>query len=160
MQGYNVTSQGTEQAARTLSLAMQGQTTALRRMGVIIDDTTKKRLMAMDEEKRAIELSKIITGVTGNLNEEMAKTPFGRMAQDSNRLGDSYEKLGAALLPLQATMMGIWTDIVEKATNNLDVLVPIALGALGLISAGFIALKWEAITAWAAAAAFCSVLAK
>lgn len=159
MQGYNVNSQGTEQAARVLSMAMKGQTTALRRMGVVIDDNTKKRLMAMDEEKRSAELAKIITGVTGDLNKEMAKTPFGKMAQANNQLSDSYEKIGAALVPLQATMIETWSNIVGFIADNLGTIVPIVTSALAVMTVGLIALKWEAIEAamatvaeWAAVA--------
>ena len=153
MYGYNVNAQNMEQISKSLGKALQGDVGALSRMGVKITDIQKKRLMQLNEEQRAIELSKMITAVTGNMNEEMAKTPFGQMAQANNRLGDSYERLGAILLPLQAQMTMIWSDIVEKIVNNLDIIAPAVIGALGVISAGFIAMKWQAITAWMAAVA-------
>ena len=153
MYGYNVTAENMDMISKSLGKAMLGDVGALSRMGVKIDDVTKKRLVSLKEEERAIELAKIIKNVTGDMNEEMAKTPFGQMAQASNRLGDSYEKLGAALLPLQANSVQVWSSIVETIANHLDYIVPLVTIALGAISTAFIAMKWEAITAWAAAAA-------
>ena len=150
---YNVTAENMDMISKSLGKAMQGDVGALSRMGIKIDDVTKKRLMSMKEEERAIQLAKIIKGVTGDMNEEMAKTPFGQMAQANNKLGDSYEKLGAALLPLQATMLQVWSNIVEVVVNNLDIIAPLVIAAVGAIGAAFIAAKWEAITFWASALA-------
>lgn len=147
MYGYDVNASNMEAVSKALGKAMQGDVGQLSRMGIKIDDVTKKRLMQLKEEQRAIELAKIIKNVTGDMNEEMAKTPYGQITQAQNRLGDSYERLGNALLPLQAQMTVLWSNIVETVVNNLDKIVPIALAALGVIAAGFIALKAEAIGA-------------
>jgi len=153
MYGYNATAQSMDMISKSLGKAMLGDVGALSRMGIKIDDNQKKWLMTLNEEQRAVELSKIITAVTGDMNEEMAKTPFGKIAQANNKLSDSYERLGAALLPLQSTLTEVWSNIVEKIVNNLTYIVPVATVALGSIAAGFIAIKWQAITAWAAAIA-------
>lgn len=153
MYGYNVTAENMDAVSKSLGKALQGDVGQLSRMGVKINDVTKKRLMSLREEERAVELAKIIKSVTGDMNEEMVKTPFGQMTQANNRLGDSYEKLGAALLPLQAQMAEVWSNLVEKIINNLDTIVPIALTALGVITAGFIALNATAISAAISAAA-------
>lgn len=153
MYGYNVTAESMDMISKSLGKAMLGDVGALSRMGIKIDDVTKKRLMSLREEERAIELAKLIKNVTGDMNEEMAKTPFGQIAQANNRLGDSYERLGATLLPLQATLTQVWSEIVEKVINNLDIIAPAIITALSVISAGFITMKWEAITAWLAAIA-------
>lgn len=147
MYGYNATAESMEMISKSLGKAMLGDVGALSRMGIKIDDVTKKRLMQLNEEQRAVELAKLITNVTGDMNEEMAKTPFGQMTQANNRLSDSYEKLGAILLPLQVQMTELWSNIVVNIVENLDKIVPIALAALGVVTAGFIALKAEAIGA-------------
>lgn len=153
MYGYNVTAENMDMISKSLGKAMLGDVGTLSRMGVKIDDVTKKRLMSLKEEERAVELARIIKSVTGDMNEEMARTPFGQIAQANNRLGDSYEKLGATLLPLQAQMVEVWSNIVDKIVGNLTYIVPIAVTALGGISAAFIAMKWQAITAWLSAIA-------
>lgn len=152
MYGYDVNASNMEAVSKALGKAMQGDVGQLSRMGIKIDEVTKKRLMHLNEEQRAVELAKIIKNVTGDMNEEMAKTPYGQITQAQNRLGDSYERLGNALLPLQATVIQVWSTIVEVVVNNLDKIVPIALAALGVVTAGFIALKAEAIGAALSAA--------
>lgn len=152
MYGYNATAESMDMISKSLGKAMLGDVGALSRMGIKIDDNQKKWLMSLNEEQRAIELSKMITAVTGDMNEEMAKTPFGQMTQANNRLSDSYEKLGAALLPLQVKMTEIWSNIVVKIIDNLDTIVPIVLTALGVIGVAFIALKAQAISSAIASA--------
>lgn len=160
MYGYDVNASNMETVSKALGKAMQGDVGQLSRMGIKIDEVTKKRLMHLNEEQRAVELAKIIKNVTGDMNEEMAKTPFGQMTQANNRLGDSYEKLGNILIPLQAQMMIFWSNLVEAVVNNLDTIVPFLTIALGTITAGFIALKAEAISsALSAAGAWISATA-
>lgn len=151
--GYHASVQDAQAVSRGIAMAMQGNTGMMRRLGVAISDTQKKWLMTLPEEQRAVELAKMITATTGNLNEEMAKTPLGQVAQANNRLSDSYEKLGAALLPIQAMFMEFWSNFVEKVVNNLDTIVPLVLGALTAVSGAFIALKGEAIAAAVSTAA-------
>lgn len=142
---YNVTAENMESISKALGRAMQGDVGQLSRMGIKIDEVTKKRLMSLREEERAIELAKIIKAVTGDMNEDMASNAIGKRTQSMNRLSDSYEKLGAALLPLQAQMVEVWSNIVNAIVNNLDKIVPIAMAALAVITTGFIALKAQAI---------------
>lgn len=160
MYGYDVNASNMETVSKALGKAMQGDVGQLSRMGIKIDEVTKKRLMHLNEEQRAIELAKIIKNVTGDMNEEMAKTPYGQITQANNRLGDSYERLGNALLPLQAQMVEVWSNIVNAIVNNLDKIVPIAMAALAVITTGFIALKTQAIgSALATAGAWISATA-
>ena len=145
--GYNVTAENMDNISRALGRAMQGDIGQLSRMGVKIDDVTKKRLISLKEEERAVELAKIIKNVTGDMNEAFAKTPYGKLAQANNRLGDSYEKLGNLLVPFQAKFAEVWSTIVEKVVNNLDKIVPLLLAALTVISAAFIATGVQAVAA-------------
>jgi len=145
MYGYNATAESMDMISKSLGKAMLGDVGALSRMGIKIDDNTKKWLMTLKEEERAIELSKLIKNVTGDMNEEMAKTPFGKMTQANNRLSDSYEKLGAILLPLKVQMTEMWSEIITKIIDNFDTVVPLVLAALSVITVGFLTLKAEAI---------------
>lgn len=152
MYGYNVTAESMTMVSRTLGRAMLGDVGALSRLGVKIDDNQKKWLMTLNEEQRAIELAKIIQAVTGDMNAEMAKTPFGRITQANNKIGDSYEKLGAMLLPIKTMFTETMAVIVSNLVNNLTTIVPILSAALGVVGIAFVALKWEAISAAASAA--------
>lgn len=144
MYGYDVNASNMEAVSKALGKAMQGDVGQLSRMGIKINEVTKKRLMSLKEEERAIELARIIKSVTGDMNEEMAKTPFGQITQAQNRLGDSYEKLGAALLPLQANFIETWSNLVSFVVDKIDTIVPLALTAFTVIGGAFIALRLQA----------------
>ena len=152
MYGYNATAESMDMISKSLGKAMLGDVSALSRMGIKIDDVQKKWLMTLNEEQRAIELSKLITNVTGDMNEEMAKTPFGQMTQANNRLSDSYERLGAVLLPIQVKLTELWSNVITKIIDNLDTIVPLVLTALGTIGVAFVALKAQAIASAIASA--------
>lgn len=144
MYGYDVNASNMEAVSKALGKAMQGDVGQLSRMGIKIDDVTKKRLMSLKEEERAVELARIIKSVTGDMNEEMAKTPFGQITQAQNRLSDSYERLGNALLPLQAIFIQTWSNIVNFLVDKIDTIVPLALTAFTVIGGAFIALRLQA----------------
>lgn len=119
MYGYNVTAEGMNNISRMIGRALLGDIGGLSRMGIKITDVQKKRLMQLNEEQRAIELSKILTGVTGNLNEEMAKTPFGRITQAQNAFSDSMEDLGKILLPIKAAFVSLAAVIAQNIVSAL-----------------------------------------
>lgn len=144
MYGYDVNASNMEAVSKALGKAMQGDVGQLSRMGIKIDEVTKKRLMHLNEEQRAVELAKIIKNVTGDMNEEMAKTPYGQITQAQNRLGDSYERLGNILIPLQAIFIQTWSNIVSFLVDKIDTIVPLALTAFTVIGGAFIALRLQA----------------
>lgn len=117
--GYNVTAESMNSIGRMLGMAMQGQTMMLKRLGVNIDDNKKKWLMSLPEQQRAVELAKMITAVTGDMNEEFAKTPFGQITQGNNRIGDSFEQIGQILLPLKAAFVSVYANMIENTVNTL-----------------------------------------
>lgn len=154
--GYNVSAESMNSIGRMLGMAMQGQTMMLKRLGVNIDDNKKKWLMSLPEQQRAIELSKIITAVTGDMNEEFAKTPFGKITQSQNRLGDAMERIGYVLAPIKAAFLSTFTAIVESVVNNVGAIT----GAIALITAGLLIWQWQAIaTGIANLAAFFPIIA-
>lgn len=125
MYGYNVTAESMTSISKMLGKAMQGDVGLLGRMGVKIDDVTKKRLMSLREEERAIELAKLIKNVTGDMNEEMAKAPYGQIVQAQNRITDSYERLGMILMPLQARFVELFSNIINVGINAIEKMIEV-----------------------------------
>lgn len=140
MYGYDVNASNMETVSKALGKAMQGDVGQLSRMGIKIDDVTKKRLMHLNEEQRAVELAKIIKNVTSDMNEEMAKTPYGQITQAQNRLGDSYERLGNMLLPIQAIMVKGWEKIVTVSVQALETLLKVVAIAIDPLAKIFLTL--------------------
>ncbi|WP_346879029.1 hypothetical protein [Clostridium sp. UBA7791] len=98
--GVNATQEDMMGYANMVGKAMQGQATALTRVGVTMDEHQKKIIETGTEQERASVIAEVLKANYGNLNEEIAKTPEGKMAQLNNDLGDMKETLGMALLPV------------------------------------------------------------
>ncbi|WP_346884878.1 hypothetical protein [Clostridium sp. UBA4395] len=97
--GVNATQEDMMGYANMVGKAMQGQATALTRVGVTMNEHQKKIIETGTEQERAAVIAEVLKANYGNLNEEIAKTPEGKMQQLKNDLGDMKETLGMALLP-------------------------------------------------------------
>lgn len=106
--GYGATAQDAVTVGNLMGKAMQGQASALRRVGITFDETQEKVLKYGTESEKAAMLAQIITQNVGNMNSELAKTDAGRAKQLSNALGDIKEELGKVLAPYESliTMTG------------------------------------------------------
>ena len=93
--GYNATSGDAVNIANLMGKAMQGQTSALRRVGITFTEAQEEALKFGSEQERAAMLAQIITDNVGNMNAELANTSSGQMKQLSNTLGDIKESIGA-----------------------------------------------------------------
>jgi len=121
-------------AGNMLGKAMQGQTTALRRVGITFTDAQDHVMKYGDESQRAAMLAQIITDNVGNMNAELGKTDIGKQKQLENQISGIKNKLGSLVqggLPF-----------VTMAAQSA-----IALGAVIKLSAGIKALIFST-TAW------------
>lgn len=99
--GLNATSGDAVTIGNLLGKAMQGQTTALRRVGITFSEAEEKAVKYGTEQERAAALAKIITNNVGEMNAALAATPSGKMKQAANNLGDLQERLGGMVKQLQ-----------------------------------------------------------
>lgn len=95
--GLNATTGDAYTVANMMGKAMQGQYTALRRVGITFTDAEAAVLQYGNEEQRAAMLAQIITNNVGPMNQALAATPSGRLKQVSNALGDIKEQFGGAI---------------------------------------------------------------
>ena len=102
--GLNGTAQDATGIANLMGKVMQGQTGALKRVGISFTAAEEKVLKYGTEEERAAMLSKVITNNVGNMNKTMAQTPEGKMQQLKNSLGDMAEQVGKVLAPVLAKL--------------------------------------------------------
>lgn len=100
--GLNATSEDAVGIANLLGKALQGQTGALRRVGITFSETQEKALKAGNEGERAAMLAEIITQNVGNMNAELAKTDAGKAKQLANSFGGVLTNIGKALMPYQS----------------------------------------------------------
>ena len=99
--GLNATSEDAVGIANLLGKALQGQTSALKRVGITFSDAQAEAIKAGDEGTRAAMIAEIITQNVGNMNAELAKTDAGRVKQMSNAFGGVLTNIGKQLAPFQ-----------------------------------------------------------
>lgn len=95
--GLNATTGDAYTVANMMGKAMQGQYTALRRVGITFTDAEAAVLKYGNEAQRAAMLAQIITNNVGQMNQSLAATPSGRLKQVANTLGDIKEQFGSAV---------------------------------------------------------------
>ena len=93
--GLSATGQDAVSIGNLLGKALQGNVTALQRVGITFSDAQKKQLKFGNETQRAAVLAEIITANVGDMNAEMAKTDAGKAQQAANAFGDWKEQVGS-----------------------------------------------------------------
>lgn len=93
--GLSATGQDAVNIGNLMGKAMQGQTAALRRVGITFNAAQEQVLKYGTESQRAAMLAEVITDNVGNMNAELAKTDAGKAKQLSNAIGDMKEEVGA-----------------------------------------------------------------
>lgn len=113
--GLNGTAQDATQIANLMGKVMQGQTGALKRVGVSFTKAQEKVLKYGTEEEKAAMLSKVITENVGEMNKAMLATPEGKIQQMKNSMGDLAESVGAMVAPALAKIAQvISTQVLPK----------------------------------------------
>ena len=139
--GLNATSEDAVNIANLLGKALQGQTGALRRVGITFSETQEKALKAGNEGERAAMLAEIITQNVGNMNAELAKTDAGKAKQLANSFGGVMVNIGKALMPYQS-MIAQFGQLGMAVTGVVQ--FGTALAGCGRAAAGAVTklLKW------------------
>ncbi len=139
--GLNATSEDAVGIANLLGKALQGQTGALRRVGITFSETQEKALKAGNEGERAAMLAEIITQNVGNMNAELAKTDAGKAKQLANSFGGVLTNIGKALMPYQI-MIAQFGQLGMAVTGVVQ--FGTALKGVGVAAAGAVTklLKW------------------
>lgn len=143
--GLNATSEDAVGIANLLGKALQGQTGALRRVGITFSETQEKALKAGNEGERAAMLAEIITQNVGNMNAELAKTDAGKAKQLANSFGGVMVNIGKALMPYQS-MIAQFGQLGMAVTGVVQ--FGTALAGCGRAAAGAVTklLKWAPVS--------------
>jgi len=141
--GYNATADDAKNIANLFGKAMQGQTGALKRVGISFTDAQAEILKTGTEEERAAVLAEVVTQNVGNMNKAFAKTDAGKLQQVKNSLGDFGERLGAALLPVLGQLADFLNNNVLPAIETIvafieshPIVAKIAVAVTALLAIG------------------------
>lgn len=102
--------------ANLMGKAMQGQTSALRRVGITFSEAQEQVMKMGTEEERAAMLAQIITDNVGHMNSALAATDSGRLKQMENWLGDIKEQLGSVVKEVTPVVTG-FNQVVMMGGN-------------------------------------------
>ena len=118
--GLNVTSADMVNIGNMVGKVMQGQTGALRRVGISFTEAQEKALRYGSELDRAKTLAEVITGNVGHMNAALAKTDAGKAKQMANNFGDIQEAIGKTFAKYEPLMQG-FSQLGIVVTSALQV---------------------------------------
>lgn len=141
--GVNATSEDAVNIGNLMGKVMQGQTGALKRVGVSFTEAQEQVLKYGTEEEKAAMLAEVINQNVGDMNKTLADTPAGKMQQLQNSLGDIKESIGAALAPVLADLANFVSEkfvpAMEKAVGFLQehpAIAKVAVALAGILAVG------------------------
>ena len=105
--GLKATGQDAVGIANLIGKALQGNVTALTKVGITMSDAEKNIIKLGTETERAAAIARIITNNVGEMNAEMAKTDAGKAQQLSNTIGDIKEQVGALFSKFEPLIVAV-----------------------------------------------------
>jgi hypothetical protein len=150
-----------EEALQALKSGLSGEAEPLKRFGIVLQDATlqeyahskgiTKKVAAMNVAEKTELRYAFILAHTTKAQGDAHRTADG-FANASRALGDHIKDLathtGQKLLPI-ANKLVVWFDKATTAFDNLSKHSTIVESALGVLAAGFVALKAESALALA-----------
>ena len=122
--GLNATTQDAVTVGNLMGKVMQGQTSALTRVGITFSEAEEEVLKYGTESERAAMLAQVITNNVGEMNAALAQTDSGKQQQLVNTLGDMKETLGSmvnAALPFVTIAAHALTALTNITTLTMGV---------------------------------------
>ena len=137
--GLNVTTGDAVNVGNLMGKVMQGQVSALTRVGITFTEVQEQVLKFGTESERAAMLAQVITDNVGEMNQALAQTDAGKAKQELNDLGDQGEKIGAFFAKYEkdiarfsqlTTMVASGITVYHGMTGAIDAL-GISMGGWG-----------------------------
>ncbi len=122
--GLNATETDAISVGNLMGKAMQGQVSALTRVGITFSEAEANVLKYGTESERAAMLAQVITNNVGQMNAQLAQTESGKQAQLANRIGDIKEQLGGIVdgaLPFVTIASSTLTALASVTTLSAGI---------------------------------------
>ena len=118
--GYNAKATDAVGIANLMGKVLDGQVSALRRVGISFTESQAKALKFGTELEKAAVLSEVITGNVGETNKALGKTPLGKIKKWQNAWGDFKEMLGSKIVPLLGKFAVWGMKTLPKISENFN----------------------------------------
>jgi len=112
--GINATSEDAVGIGNLMGKVMQGQTSALTRVGITFTEAEEKVLKYGNEQQRAAMLAQVITNNVGEMNAAIAATPEGALKQHANTMFGFQERIGKVYVDIKAALLPVFDILNEK----------------------------------------------
>lgn len=116
--GYNASAESMVGLGNLMGKVMQGQTAALRRVGITFSAAEEQAIKYGSEEERAATLAKVITNNVGEMNKVFGQTPEGQKIQAANRLAGAWVNLGSKISGVKATIEAQFANMQADTINQ------------------------------------------
>lgn len=116
--GYNTSAESLVGLGNLMGKVMQGQTAALRRVGITFSDAEEQAMKYGTEEERAATLAKVITNNVGEMNKVFGQTPEGQKIQATNRLAGAWANLGSKISGVKAAIEAQFANMQADTINQ------------------------------------------
>jgi phage-related protein len=100
--GFNASESDAVSIGNMMGKVLQGQTSALTRVGISFTEAQEQVLKYGSEQERAAMLAQVITDNVGEMNKSMGELDEAKILQSNARLDDMRKTIGKKLLPIQA----------------------------------------------------------
>lgn len=119
--GVNASQEQAVTIGSMIGKVMNGQVGALSRYGYKFDETQEKIIKFGTEEQKLAAVMDIVNEAVGGMNQELANSPEGKIAQMNNRLGDMKEQVGNIFNQIKIAAM----PLMELGVNFLENMMPL-----------------------------------
>ena len=111
--GLNASASDAVNIGNLIGKVLQGQTSALKRVGISFSDAEEQVLKYGTESQKAAMLAKVITNNVGNMNAALAQTDAGKQKQLANAMGDVKEQFGQAVYTIESAFLPLISKLVQ-----------------------------------------------
>jgi phage-related protein len=119
--GLNATEEDAVNIGNLMGKVLDGQTGALRRVGISFSKAEERVLKYGNEAQRAAMLAKVINQNVGQMNMSLAQTDEGKLAKSRIELANLQEEIGKRMIPLQVK----FAEMFLKALPYIERLLPL-----------------------------------
>ena len=114
--GLAATEQDAQNIGNLFGKVMQGQTSALKRVGITFTEAQEKVLKMGTEQERAAMLAEVVTANVGHMNQALGNTAAGSLKKFQNTLAGVRVKLGEIANTVQP-YLSMATSVVVLASS-------------------------------------------
>ena len=131
--GLNATTSDAVNIGNMMGKVLQGQTSALKRVGISFSDAEEQVLKYGTESERAAMLAQVITNNVGHMNQALAQTDAGKQKQLANTMGDIKEQFGQAAMQIETAFL----PLLSRLASGFSTVASAALSFSSAIKSAF-----------------------